>query len=65
LVSRQQLNALETTDGGQTWQPKSLELDQNYLFSSVSFVGQEGWIAGEPSILLHTDDGVSYGRAFR
>ncbi len=51
---------LETTDGGQTWQPKSLELgDQKYLFSSVSFAGQEGWIVGEPSILLHTTDGGS------
>jgi len=49
---------LETTDGGQTWQPKSLDLgDQKYLFSSVSFADSEGWIAGEPSILLHTNDG--------
>ncbi len=55
---------LETTDGGQTWQPKSLELgDQNYRFSSVSFAGSEGWIAGELSILLHTDDdGSSWSR---
>lgn len=51
---------LETTDGGQTWQPKSLDLgDQNYLLSSVSFAGQEGWITGEPSILLYTNDGGS------
>lgn len=50
---------LETIDGGQTWQPKSLELGQKYLFSSVSFAGQEGWIVGEPSILLHTTDGGS------
>ena len=51
---------LETTDAGQTWQPRNLDLgDQNYLFSSVSFAGQEGWIAGEPSILLHTKDGGS------
>lgn len=49
---------LETTDGGQTWQPRSLDLgDQKYLLSSVSFAGLEGWIAGEPSILLHTNDG--------
>jgi photosystem II stability/assembly factor-like uncharacterized protein len=51
---------LETTNGGQTWQPTSLELgDQNYRFSSVSFADAEGWIAGEPFILLHTKDGGS------
>lgn len=51
---------LETTDGGQTWQPKGLDLgDQKYLFSSVSFADSEGWIAGQPSILLHTSDAGS------
>jgi photosystem II stability/assembly factor-like uncharacterized protein len=48
---------LETTDGGKTWEPRSLDLDQAYRFSSVSFSGNEGWIAGQPSILLHTTDG--------
>lgn len=49
---------LETNDGGNSWQPLALELDdQRYLFSSVSFNGQEGWVTGEPSILLHTEDG--------
>jgi len=49
---------LETNDGGNSWQPLALELDdERYLFSSVSFKGQEGWVTGEPSILLHTEDG--------
>ncbi|MBC7972863.1 MAG: photosynthesis system II assembly factor Ycf48 [Verrucomicrobia bacterium] len=48
---------LETTDGGTTWEPRSLELDQAYRFNSVSFSGDEGWIAGQPSLLLHTTDG--------
>jgi photosystem II stability/assembly factor-like uncharacterized protein len=48
---------LETTDGGKTWQPKNLGLEDNYLLSSVSFSGQEGWVVGEPALLLHTKDG--------
>lgn len=49
---------LETFDGGKSWQPKGLGLDnQAYRFTSASFSGQEGWIAGKPSILLHTVDG--------
>lgn len=49
---------LETTDGGETWQARTLDLgEQNYLFSSISFAGQEGWIVGEPALLLHTIDG--------
>lgn len=55
---------LETTDGGKTWQPRTLELgDQKYRFTSVSFSGQEGWLTGEPAILLHTTDaGKSWER---
>lgn len=48
---------LETTDGGNTWEPRTLELDQLYRLSSVSFSGDEGWVVGQPSILLHTVDG--------
>lgn len=56
---------LETTDGGDTWQPRSLDLGENrlYTFLSVSFVGQEGWIVGQPNVLLHTTDaGKSWSR---
>lgn len=50
---------LETKDGGDTWELRSLDLGENqfYSFLSVSFSGQEGWIAGQPGILLHTTDG--------
>jgi photosystem II stability/assembly factor-like uncharacterized protein len=55
---------LETKDGGTTWQPLKLELDdQRYRFNTVSFAGKEGWIAGEPALLLHTtDEGRSWSR---
>ncbi|TAF10106.1 MAG: photosynthesis system II assembly factor Ycf48 [Nostocales cyanobacterium] len=48
---------LETNDGGNTWQPLKLAVeDPKSRFDSVSFAGKEGWIAGEPSLLLHTTD---------
>jgi photosystem II stability/assembly factor-like uncharacterized protein len=55
---------LETTDGGDTWKPLKLELDDpKYRFNAVSFSGQEGWIVGEPSLLLHTtDEGKSWSQ---
>jgi photosystem II stability/assembly factor-like uncharacterized protein len=51
-------SVLETSDGGLTWKPRHLELDDdtNYRLSSVSFAGNEGWVTGQPSILLHTTD---------
>lgn len=53
----------ETTDGGETWEERTLDLDQPYRFTAVSFSGKEGWIVGQPSILLHTDDeGKSWSR---
>lgn len=55
---------LETTDGGENWQVREIDLDDEKVrFTSVSFSGKEGWIVGEPSILLHTtDEGKSWSR---
>ncbi|MGH8001837.1 MAG: photosynthesis system II assembly factor Ycf48 [Brasilonema sp.] len=55
---------LETKDGGATWQPLELKLDdQRYRFNTISFAGKDGWIAGEPSLLLHSsDEGRSWSR---
>jgi len=47
----------ETTDDGETWVERTLELDEPYSFTGVSFQGKEGWIVGQPSIMLHTDNG--------
>jgi photosystem II stability/assembly factor-like uncharacterized protein len=53
-----QSTLFETTDGGNTWQQKVLDLENEKVsFTDISFKGQEGWVVGEPSILLHTDDG--------
>ncbi|MDJ0517003.1 MAG: photosynthesis system II assembly factor Ycf48 [Trichodesmium sp. MO_231.B1] len=48
---------LETTDGGKTWEPKTIDLEEKVRLTSVSFNGNEGWIVGQPSLLLRTDDG--------
>ncbi|MGL5804051.1 MAG: photosynthesis system II assembly factor Ycf48 [Xenococcaceae cyanobacterium] len=59
-----QASLFETTDGGDNWQQRVLELgDEKISFTGVSFNGEEGWIIGEPSILLHTNDaGKSWSR---
>lgn len=54
----------ETNDGGETWQPKIIELGEEKIsFTGISFNGDEGWITGQPSILLHTtDSGTNWER---
>lgn len=54
-------SVLETMDGGETWTPRSLPLeDDRYRFVSISFNGEEGWLVGQPSILFHTNDGGTH-----
>ncbi|GCE64644.1 photosystem II assembly protein [cyanobiont of Ornithocercus magnificus] len=50
---------LETDDGGATWQERSLELpeEENFRLISIDFQGDEGWIAGQPGLLMHSNDG--------
>lgn len=51
-------NLFETNDGGETWQPKTIEFgDEKISFTGISFNDEEGWITGQPSILLHTTNG--------
>ena len=55
---------LETTDGGDHWDVKQLDLgEEKVRFNSISFNGAEGWIVGLPSILLHTtNEGQTWDR---
>jgi photosystem II stability/assembly factor-like uncharacterized protein len=52
---------MESTDGGSSWQQRSLDLpaDENFRLISVDFAGEEGWIAGQPGLMLHSTDGGS------
>jgi photosystem II stability/assembly factor-like uncharacterized protein len=56
---------LETDDGGASWQPRALALpeEENFRLLSIDFTGKEGWIAGQPGLLLHsTDAGQNWER---
>ena len=51
----------ESFDRGASWAPRSfarLDADEelNYRFEVVTFRGDEGWVIGKPSLLLHTGD---------
>jgi photosystem II stability/assembly factor-like uncharacterized protein len=57
----------ETDDGGAHWNARSLDLpdEENFRLISIDFEGQEGWIAGQPGLLMHsTDGGQNWTRLF-
>jgi len=49
---------LETDDGGRHWQKRTLDLaaEENFRLISIDFSGDEGWIAGQPGLVLHSSD---------
>ena len=49
----------ETSDGGAHWNERSLDLpdDENFRLIGIDFDGDEGWIARQPGLLMHSDDG--------
>ena len=56
---------LETNDGGNTWDERSLQIpeEENFRLISIDFKGDEGWIAGQPGLVMHTiDSGQNWTR---
>ena len=49
----------ETNDRGAHWNERSLDLpdEENFRLISIDFDGDEGWIAGQPGLLMHSEDG--------
>ncbi len=49
---------LETSDGGTIWNKRKLELppEENFRLLSIDFSGPEGWIAGQPGLIMHSSD---------
>lgn len=46
---------LGTTDGGESWRPVPLPTREN--LTSISFIGENGWISGWTGVILHSNDG--------
>ena len=49
----------ETEPRRASWAPRALDLpdEENFRLISIDFQGNEGWIAGQPGLLLHSTDG--------
>ena len=49
---------LESNDGGETWEERSLNLpsEENFRLLDIDFKGDEGWLIGQPSLVMHTID---------
>ena len=56
---------MESTDGGETWEKRSLNIsaEENFRLLDIDFNGSEGWLIGQPSLVMHTfDEGKNWTR---
>merc|ERR1712100_191518 len=44
--------------GGETWEKRNLDLpsEENFRLLDIDFKGEEGWLIGQPSLVMHTLD---------
>ena len=49
---------MESNDGGETWEKRNLEIssEENFRLLDIDFKGEEGWLIGQPSLVMHTTD---------
>ena len=49
---------MESNDGGETWEKRNLDLpsEENFRLLDIDFKGEEGWLIGQPSLVMHTID---------
>ena len=45
---------MESNDGGETWEKRNLDLpsEENFRLLDIDFKGEEGWLIGQPSLVL-------------
>ena len=50
---------MESNDGGESWEKRSLDdilSEENFRLLDIDFKGKEGWLIGQPSLVMHTLD---------
>ena len=49
---------MESNDGGETWEKRNLDLpsEENFRLLDIDFKGEEGWLIGQPALVMHTFD---------
>ena len=56
---------MESNDGGKSWEKRSLDItaEENFRLLDIDFRGSEGWLIGQPSLVMHTiDEGKNWTR---
>ena len=56
---------MESNDGGKSWEKRSLDIaaEENFRLLDIDFKGSEGWLIGQPSLVMHTiDEGKNWTR---